>query len=166
MRAGRHGFTLIEILIVVAIVAVLAATVIPQFASSTEDAKRSALEYNMKVMREQNQVYSAHHVGDFPEIENNDLPQLTGGTNVFGEVGTPGDDYPLGPYIKESLPVNPFDQSNKVTGVAVPGQKPTRAIGSLGGWLYDSSNGAVWPNHPEYYTSKAEVKMAEAELAP
>ena len=147
----RYGFTLIEMLIVVVIMAVLAATVIPQFASSTEDAKQSALEYSMKVMREQAQIYQAHHLGDLPTIQNNDLPQLTGATNVHGEIGTPGDDYPFGPYVNEAIPVNPFDESNKVTAVAVPGQKPTKAVGNLGGWQYDESNGGVWPNHPGYY---------------
>lgn len=162
----RCGFTLIEILIVVAIMAVLAATVIPQFASTTEDAKLSALEYNVKVMREQAQIYQAHHLGDLPTIRDNSLPQLTGATNVHGEIGASGDDYPLGPYVNEALPVNPFDESNKVTAVAVRGQKPTRAVGSLGGWQYDESNGAVWPNHPAYYlariTAEAEVVVPAA----
>ena len=157
----RYGFTLIEILIVVAIMAVLAATVIPQFASSTEDAKLSALEYNVKVLREQAQIYQAHHLGDLPTIRDNDLPQLTGATNVHGEIGASGDDYPLGPYVNEAIPMNPFDESNKVTAVAVRGQKPTRAVGGLGGWQYDEANGAVWPNHPGYYLGRV---TAEAEV--
>jgi len=156
MRADRrnHGFTLIEVLIVVVLVAVLAATIIPQFASSTEDAKESALEYNLKVMRSQIEVYEACHFGDYPTIRTGDLPQLTGATNVRGEIGTPGPDYPFGPYVDQALPVNPFDDSNKVTPVAVPGQRPTRPVGSLGGWLYDQSNGAIWPNHAEYYLER------------
>ena len=38
----RSAFTLIEVLIVVIIMAVLAATIIPQFSSSTNDAKNSS----------------------------------------------------------------------------------------------------------------------------
>jgi hypothetical protein len=49
------------------------------------------------------------------------------------------------------LPRNSFDNSNKVTAVAAPGQKPTAAVGALGGWQYDASNGTLWPNHPAYY---------------
>jgi len=158
----RHGFTLIEILIVVAILAVLAAAVIPQVASSTETAKESALEYNVKVMREQAQIYQAHHFGDLPAIQDDNLPQLIGATNVHGEIGASGDDYPLGPYVIEAIPVNPFDESNKVTAVTVHGQKPTRAVGGLGGWQYDESNGAVWPNHPAYYTSRVSVEVGPA----
>jgi prepilin-type N-terminal cleavage/methylation domain-containing protein len=157
-----HGFTLIEVLIVVVIMAVLAAVVIPRFSSSTEDAKQSALEYNMKVMREQIQIYAAHHLGDLPTIQNNDLPQLTGATDLDGNIGDPGPDHPFGPYIKEALPVNPFDQSNEVTGVTLKGQKPTGAVGSREGWQYDESNGAVWPNHPGYYRTQ----ISEAESVP
>ena len=160
----RRGFTLIEVLIVVALIAVLAATMIPKFASSTEDAKESALEHNLRVMRSQIQAYEAHHFGDYPTIQNNDLPQLTGATNVYGEIGTPGDDYACGPYLTGALPVNPFDQSNKVTAVAVAGKKPLGVVGNLGGWQYDASNGAVWPNHPEYY--KLGQKAIEIEPLP
>jgi prepilin-type N-terminal cleavage/methylation domain-containing protein len=164
MRLARRqrGFTLIEVLIVVALIAVLAAAVVPKFSTSTKDATEAALEYNMKVLRARIQAYEAHHFGDFPTIQGNDLPQLTGTTNVYGEIGPAGDDYPYGPYIKESLPVNPFDQSRKVTAVPVAGQKPTASVGSLGGWLYDQSNGAVWPNHPEYYGVSMESAEAGA----
>lgn len=167
MRAcrGHHGFTLIEVLIVVVLVAVLAATVIPRFGSSTEDAKQSALEYNLKVMRSQIDVYEAHHFGAYPTIQGNDLPQLTGATNLRGEIGTPGPDYPFGPYVDQALPVNPFDDSNKVTAVAVAGQRPTRPVGDLGGWLYDESTGAIWPNHAEYYL-KAASGLVERPLRP
>jgi prepilin-type N-terminal cleavage/methylation domain-containing protein len=147
----QRAFTLIEVLIVVALVAVLAATVIPRFASSTDAATEAALDYNMKVMRSRIQAYEAHHFGDFPTIQGNTLPQLTSTTNVYGEIGAPGDDYPYGPYVKGELPVNPYDQSNKFTPVASPGERPTSAVGTLGGWQYDQSNGAVYPNNPEYY---------------
>ena len=160
----RCGFTLIEVLIVVALVAVLAATVIPRFAASTEDAMEATLEHDLKVMRSQIQAYEAHHFGDYPTIRNNDLPQLTGATNVDGEIGTPGDEYRYGPYVKGALPVNPFDQSNKVTAVATPRQKPTGPVGGLGGWQYDASNGAVWPNNPSYY--ELGQQSAEAETLP
>jgi len=164
MRAPRRsrGFTLIEVLIVVALIAVLAAIVIPKFASSTKDAMQSALDSNLHVMRSQIQVYKAQHFGEHPTIRNNDLPQLTSATNAYGEIGAPGPDYPCGPYVAEALPENPFDKRNKVTAVAVPGQRPTGPVGSLGGWQYDVSNGAVWPNHPGYYRGVAGATASES----
>ena len=46
-HAVTRGFTLVEILIVVVILSVLAAIAIPQFNSSTEDAKLSALDTDL-----------------------------------------------------------------------------------------------------------------------
>ena len=43
----RHAFTLVEVLIVVVILAILAGTVIPQFTASSDDAKDSAVLYNL-----------------------------------------------------------------------------------------------------------------------
>ena len=76
----RRGFTLIEVLIVVVIMAVLAATIIPQFSSSTRDAKDSALEFNTHTMRSQIELYKVHHNSNYPDqigdSTNGYLPQL------------------------------------------------------------------------------------------
>ena len=62
----RSAFTLIEVLIVVVIMALLAATIIPQFSSSTSDAKKSALNFNLHTMRSQIGVYAVNHNGTAP----------------------------------------------------------------------------------------------------
>ena len=153
MTDSKHsgGFTLIEVLIVVIIMAVLAAIVIPQYDASTKDAEESALETNLHVMRGQIQLYKMEHLSGYPAITDNDLPQLTNATNGAGEIGTPGDDYPYGSYVARELPVNPFDGSNKVTAVATAGEEPAGVVGTLGGWQYDATTGDIWPNHAEYY---------------
>ena len=109
----RKAFTLIEVLIVVVIMAVLAATVIPQFSSSTQDAMESSLKFNVHTMRSQIELYKVHH-GTYPQITNGDLPQLTSATNLEGQPGQPGPDHPFGPYIDGALPANPFNNRNDV----------------------------------------------------
>ena len=47
-RRARHGFTLIEILIVVVILGILAAIVIPQFTDAAEEASRSNLQSQLQ----------------------------------------------------------------------------------------------------------------------
>lgn len=149
-RKERQAFTLIEVLIVVVIMAILAAVIIPQFASSTTDAKRSALEFNMHTLRSQIELYRIQH-GNYPIIINEDLPQLYNATNLAGEIGTPGPAYPYGPYLTNKLPVNPYNNSSKVVAVSTPGVKPTGVVSGGAGWQYDQSTGAIWPNNPEYY---------------
>src|SRR5947208_15955523 len=104
----RSAFTLIEVLIVVVIMAVLAATIIPQFSSSTDDAKQSALKFNLHTLRSQIELYKLHHLGATPAITNGALPQLTSATNATGVVGAAGSQYPYGPYCLNSLPANPY----------------------------------------------------------
>ena len=145
----RDAFTLIEVLIVVVIMAVLAATIIPQFSSSTKDAKESSLKFNMHTMRSQIELYKVHHLSTYPTIQAGSLPQLTGATNVSGDVGAAGTSYPYGPYVDNELPENPFNESNTVvagTGAAV--------VAGGAGWQYDVNTGGIWPNNSEYYATE------------
>lgn len=148
---NRHaGFTLIEMLIVVAIMAIVAGTVISQFMGTADDAKTSSLKHNFNVVEAQLEVYRAQHLNRYPKIQGNALPQLTSATNAAGEIGTSGPNYPFGPYVLEA-PMNPFDGSKMVTAVAERGKKPVGVVGELGGWQYDESNGVFWPNNAEWF---------------
>ena len=85
----RKGFTLIEVLIVVVIVALLAGTVFSLNNGSTTDAMQSAMKHNLYVIKSQIELYRADHLGQVPLISNNSLPQLMNGTNS-GQVGNAG----------------------------------------------------------------------------
>ena len=108
----RKAFTLIEVLIVVVIMAVLAATIIPQFSTSTKDAQENTAKFNAHTMRSQLELYRAHHLGNFPTVANF-AEQLTKSTNAAGAVGTAGTNFPYGPYMEE-IPYNPFNNKNDV----------------------------------------------------
>ena len=64
-RDTQHGFTLVELLIVVIILAILAAIVVPQFSAATDDAKLSALDTNLANMRSSIDLYYQQH-GKYP----------------------------------------------------------------------------------------------------
>ena len=119
---GRRGFTLIEVLIVIVIMAVLAATIIPQFSSSTRDAKDSSLNFNTHTMRSQIELYKVHHNGSYPDqigdATNGYLPQLTKATNASGNTGDAGPSYPYGPYIEGDLPANARRYLERVEALA------------------------------------------------
>jgi general secretion pathway protein G len=145
----RAGFTLIEIMIVVVILAILAATIIPQFSTSVNDSKVATMQSNLHTLRTQIQLYSLQHNGLFPTITNSTLPQLTGNTDVNGNLGT-GSAYLYGPYVQTQIPVNPVDGHATVTATAV---FPPTAATSAGGWLYDAATGQIAANDTAYLSN-------------
>ncbi|MCE9546128.1 MAG: type II secretion system GspH family protein [Planctomycetia bacterium] len=136
----RNAFTLIEILIVVVIMAVLAATIIPQFTDSTKDAKESTALLNLNTLRSQVELFKAQHGGALP---NATLTDLTTATTYNGKT--------YGPYMQQ-LPTNPITNSAAVK----PAGGATIVVGDLtsggGGWIYSSTSGEVRLDDSNLYT--------------
>ncbi|MCH7961004.1 MAG: prepilin-type N-terminal cleavage/methylation domain-containing protein [Planctomycetes bacterium] len=62
----RKAFTLIEILIVVIILGILAAIVVPQFTSATEEAQISNMQATLQTIRNQIELYRVRNNGQYP----------------------------------------------------------------------------------------------------
>lgn len=140
MKARRSGFTLIEVLIVIVIMAVLAATIVPQFSSSTEDARATSTEFTLHTLKNQMQMYKAHHLDELPTtITAGDMPQLVGKTDKFGAVGTSAT-HVYGPYLLDGFPVNPVTNVNTV----VAATSATDAALEDAGWGYDAATGTFY----------------------
>lgn len=141
MPNKKHlGFTLIEVLIVVVILAVLAATVIPQFTDSTEDAKSSSVKFNLHTLRSQIQLYRAQHEGRMPSAT---LGELIIKTNADGTTtGSPA----MGPYLSK-LPVNSF--TNSATIKSITDVPSSGDVTTTHGWLYNATNGNIYINHAD-----------------
>ena len=146
----RNAFTLIEVLIVVIIMAVLAATIIPQFSSSTTDAKTSAVTFNLHTIRSQIEMYKVHHNGLLPVLATFS-DQMTKATNVTG--GTTGANLIYGPYFQGAVPTNPFTNTNTLVAVAAAGTVPAGIVAGGAGWQYDTTTGGFYPNNAEYYVN-------------
>ena len=147
-NSRRNAFTLIEVLIVVIIMAVLAATIIPQFSSSTNDAKDSSLKFNLHTIRSQIEMYKVHHNGTVPALAKF-TDQMTKPTDVDGNIS--GTNLIYGPYFQGQVPANPFNGNNTLVAVATAGKEPTGVVAGGAGWQYDESNGGFFPNNAEYY---------------
>lgn len=133
--ASRKGFTLIEILIVVIILGILAAIVIPQFTSASEDAKQSSVASMIQSVRGQLELYKLNHGDSYPAITSG-WNQLTSQT-VFG-----GQTY--GPYM-QSAPINPFNQNGTVGTAATGTANGWALIPTNGGYkFYGLGKGGVW----------------------
>jgi general secretion pathway protein G len=138
---ARRGFTLAEILIVVVILGVLAAIVIPQFSSATNDAQVSSLRSNLLAVRKQIELYKHHHDERLPASGGEEtadfLRRMTTQTDINGDVGTD-----FGPYL-ERIPVNSFNQLNTVrVGGAAAGA-------NTHGWRFDPATG-VFQSDSDY----------------
>jgi prepilin-type N-terminal cleavage/methylation domain-containing protein len=146
----RHGFTLVEVLIVVVILGILAATVLPQFTASTADAKEASLAANLATMRAQIQLYKFQHNGAFPAAGSTDpqkfIDQMTKTTDINGAV-VPAGPGTFGPYLP-SIPNNPVDTTSGTPGavnVTASATDPTTPTGG-GGWLYNPTTGTIKAN--------------------
>jgi prepilin-type N-terminal cleavage/methylation domain-containing protein len=137
--ARRSAFTLIEVLIVVVIMAILAATIIPQFTDSTKDAKASTATFNLHTLRSQIELYRAQHAGLAPTAT---LVELTQSTNESGTAGT-GAGFPYGPYIRE-IPANPFTNSKAIKTIATTPAAAGDVTAGGGGWIYNATTGGIW----------------------
>lgn len=137
----RSAFTLIEILIVVVIMAVLAATIIPQFTDSQKDARESTALFNLNTLRSQIELYKAQHGGALP---NASLTDLTSTTTYGGKS--------FAPYMV-TIPENPVSGSTAVKAAAgstvVVGDV---TAGDTGGWIYSSASGEVRLDHTTLWT--------------
>lgn len=89
------GFTLIEILVVVIVLAILAATIIPQFTGTRHDAKVSMARGNLATLENQLEQFNLH-MDRYPTQEE--------GLRVLLEPPVEGAERWRGPYVKELRP--------------------------------------------------------------
>ena len=168
-----HGFTLVELLIVVVILAILAGILVPQFSSATDDAKLSSLDTNLANVRSAIEIYYQQH-GHYPgsvtaagancaagpggttgtgaaNSEAAMISQLSLYTDINGEGCTIADaDFKYGPYMKKAtMPQNPFT-NNDTVAISTAGALGMTAASTTGGWRYDVVTGQFIADHTDY----------------
>jgi len=130
------AFTLVEILIVVVILGILAAIVVPQFTSASQEAQAGNVATQLQTIRSQIELYRVKHNGNYP-------PSLvTGGAGDAAWADLVGADY------MRDQPMNPRTQSSGVViGTSLADSTTTD------GWVFDPATGnilACWFDEDAY----------------
>lgn len=126
--SARRGFTLVELLIVVLVLAILAAVAVPRLGGLAEQATDSGLRQTLAVIRKAIQRYSIDNGGALPGASN-------------GNSGRFKTD--LAPYLRDEFPAGPIgpakgDRRVRMKNLGDPldgGSNPGRA------WRYDYTTG-------------------------
>ena len=147
------GFTLVELMLVVAILGILGALVLPVYQGHASEAKVSSAKSNLHALRAQIELYKLQHSGVLPGYamggplaEGLLSRQFEGTTTLDGSASpnkTPSDPFLYGPYLLK-LPENPF---NGESAIGYSTDFATDAGKAGYGWLYNRTTGEIRLNY-------------------
>ncbi len=143
MKSSKKGFTLIELMIVVAIIGILAAVAVPKFAEMLEKAREGATKGNIGAVKSAISIYYGDTEGNWPA-------HLTGATTSFHKY------MDVIPPVKvthkgvKTTPEHTFILSGTSTVVTLSTVTSYEAIATnTDGWKYSSFSGQLWVNNAQ-----------------
>lgn len=141
----KQGFSLVELMVVVAILGILGALAMPVYTDHTTKAKEAAVRSNLGILRAQIELYRLHHKGVVPGYISTGSAtveelqwQFEGTTDTAGSVSKSKNvfgPFTCGPYTRK-IPENPFNGLNTIIYVAAATEFSAAADGTSSGWLY------------------------------
>jgi general secretion pathway protein G len=123
--SNAHGFTFIEIMVVVAILAILAGLVVPRLMGRTDDAKRTAAKIQIRNLEGALQLY---------KLDNGVYPTVEQGLKALVErptVGTAPKNWKAGGYLAK-IPGDPWGNAYKYLAPSPRGEYELVSLGADG----------------------------------
>ncbi len=159
-RSDQHGFSLAEVLIVIALLGILASVVLLNLGSSDVKAKEQTLKSNLSAMRTAINLYRSDHgrypcsTGDYgyPCSDTDFQRKLTRFTREDGRTSaTKNTSYKYGPYL-DDFPTDPFGESSVIEWSLGTERLKTTIANAIdggtgtGGWYYEPESGIILGN--------------------
>jgi prepilin-type N-terminal cleavage/methylation domain-containing protein len=130
----QQGFSLVELMIIAAIIGILAAIVFPHFQSYTTQAKEATAKDNLRILRSVIELYAARHP-DVPAGYTNDNPDTEPSSENFLQQTLQGQ------YLQK-MPKNPFNGLNTIKIIGNSQTFPDKATGKYG-WIYQPATKTI-----------------------
>ena len=136
----KRAFSLVELMIVVAVLGILAAIVVPQFQEHSVRAKEAVAKDSLRLLRSAIELYAARHGGVPPGYKDDDPGTVPGDSHFNRQVIVEGR------YLSE-MPENPFNSRQDVRMIGNSGAFPGEPTGGFG-WVYQPATKTIrldWP---------------------
>ena len=141
----ERGFSLVELMIIVAILGILAAIVVPQLQSPATEAKEAVAKDSLRILRSAIELYTAQHGGVPPGYTNDDPSIVPTSANFNLQM------IQQGRYLIK-MPGNPFSNLDTIEVIRNDASLPDSASGTYG-WIYQPATKTIlldWPGADQH----------------
>lgn len=136
----RNAFSLVELMIVAAVIGILAALSVPYLHNHAAEAKQAATKDNLRILREAIEFYAVHHNDTAPGYPGNDRRASPTESSFRLQLIVEQN------YLRK-VPRNPFNDLDTLHIIGNADGFPAEATGNYG-WIYQPATGTIrvdWP---------------------
>jgi general secretion pathway protein G len=128
----KRALSLVELMIVLAVIGILAAIIVPQFQESSSEAREAVAKDHLRILRSTIELYAARHSGAAPGYEN-DIAGTEPSSAYFIQQTVLS-----GKYFR-TMPKNPFNNLDTINMIGDSDPFPSEATGNFG-WVYQPAS--------------------------